>query len=236
MRQEHTGRVKTEAGGDFTSRIISGTENGSQEHTSRVQPRGVRRLHSASGAHGSTKGSRFANISQAPSSAAQVVCARSIDRALQTRGVNEACTSSTAVLLTPPASSLSVEMDGNVQQVVKQASTFDETNADDVLEWSSKLRVSLSLYNKLIFKIVQGSQRPSELDNNQVSTCEIWDYANHNCTAFFYFTTSGPARSVVRRFEVKTRENRVGHGQDAWATLRETFNGYSREAFRAAHR
>ena len=47
-------------------------------------------------------------------------------------------------------------MDGNVQHVVKQVSKFDGENTDDFLEWCSKFRVSLSLYNKLIFEIVQG--------------------------------------------------------------------------------
>ena len=48
--------------------------------------------------------------------------------------------------------------------------------------------------------------------------------------------TSGPAFSVVRRFEGKIREDGVGHGQDAWAALRDKFDGCSREALRAAHR
>ena len=39
-------------------------------------------------------------------------------------------------------------MKGNVQHVVKQVSKFDGKNAYDFLEWSSKLRVSLSLYSK----------------------------------------------------------------------------------------
>ena len=39
-------------------------------------------------------------------------------------------------------------MEGNVQYVVKQVSKFDGKNTDDFLEWSSKLRVSLSLYSK----------------------------------------------------------------------------------------
>ena len=38
-------------------------------------------------------------------------------------------------------------MEGNVQHVVKQVSKLDGKNADDFLEWSSKLRVSLSLYS-----------------------------------------------------------------------------------------
>ena len=127
-------------------------------------------------------------------------------------------------------------MEGNVWHVVRQVSNFDGKNADDFLEWSSKLRVGLSLYSKPIFEIVQGSQRPSGLDNDQVTACEGWHGANHNLFSILYFTTSGPAFSVVRRLERKARENGVGHGKDAWAALRETFDDYSREALRAAHR
>ena len=127
-------------------------------------------------------------------------------------------------------------MEGNVQHVVKQVSKFDGKNADDFLEWSSKLRASLSLYSKPIFEIVQDSQQPSDLDNDQATTCEGWDDANNNLFSILYFTTSGPAFSVVRRFEGKRREGGVGHKQDAWAALREKFDGCSREALRAAHR
>ena len=127
-------------------------------------------------------------------------------------------------------------MEGKVQHVVKQVSKFDGKNADDFLEWSSKLRVSLLLYSKPIFEIVQRSQRLSDLDNDQVTVREGWDNANHNLFSILYFTTSGPAFSVVRRFEGKGQEDREGHRQDAWATLLEKFDGCSREALRAAHR
>ena len=120
-------------------------------------------------------------------------------------------------------------MEGNVQHMVKQVSKFDGKNADDFLEWSFKLRVNLSLYSKPIFEIVQGSQRLSGLDNDQVTAREGWDDANHNLFSILFFTTSGPALSVVRRFEGKTRE-------DAWGALHEKFDGCSREALRAAHR
>ena len=59
-------------------------------------------------------------------------------------------------------------MEGNVQHVVKPVSKFVGKNADDFLEWPFKLRVSLSLYSKPIFEIVQESQRPSDLNNDQV--------------------------------------------------------------------
>ena len=63
-------------------------------------------------------------------------------------------------------------MEGNVQHMVKQVSEFDGKNADDLLEWSSKLHASLSLYSKSIFEILQGSQRPSDLDNDQATARE----------------------------------------------------------------
>ena len=119
-------------------------------------------------------------------------------------------------------------MEDNVQHVVKQVSQFDVKNVDDFLEWSSKLCVSLSLYSKPIFEIVQRSQRPSRLDNDQVIAREGWDDANHNLFSILYFTTSGPAFSVVRKFEGKTREGGVGHGQEAWAALHEKSDGRSR--------
>ena len=127
-------------------------------------------------------------------------------------------------------------MEGNAQHVVKQVSKFDGKNADDFLEWSSKLRAILSFYSKPIFEIVQGSQRPSDLDNDQATAREGWDDANHNCFSIPFFATFGPAFSVVRRFEGRTREDGVGHGQDAWAALREKFDGCLRKALRAAHR
>ena len=71
-------------------------------------------------------------------------------------------------------------MEGNVQQVMNQVSTFYDKNADDFVEWSSKLRISLPLYSKLTFKIVQGRQRPSELNDDQVTAYEAWEDADHN--------------------------------------------------------
>ena len=67
-------------------------------------------------------------------------------------------------------------------------------------------------------------------------TREGWDDDNHHFYSILYSTTSDTIFSVVRRFEGKTRENGVEHGQDAWAALREKFDSCSREALRAAHR
>ena len=94
-------------------------------------------------------------------------------------------------------------MEGNIQHVVKQVSKFDGKNANDFLEWSSKLRISLSPYSKPIFEIVQGLQRPSNLDNNQATAREGWDDAYHNLFSILFLTTSSPAFSVVRRLKKK---------------------------------
>ena len=115
--------------------------------------------------------------------------------------------------------------------MVKQVYNFDGKKADDFLERYSKLRVSLSLYNKSTFNIVQGSQRPSESDNDQAIAREACDDANHNVYIIFYFTTSSPTFSVVRRSEGKTRGEGVGHGQYAWIVLCEKFGGCAREIF-----
>ena len=65
---------------------------------------------------------------------------------------------------------------------------------------------------------------------------ESWDDANHNLFSILFYTTSGPAFSAVRRFEGKTREDGVGHRQDAWRALRDKFAGCSREPLRVVHR
>ena len=81
-----------------------------------------------------------------------------------------------------------IKLKGNVQQVVKPISKFAGKKAEDVLEWPPKLRVSLSLYRKSISNIIQGSQRPSKMDNNQAITRKAWDDVNHYLYSIFYFT------------------------------------------------
>ena len=68
-----------------------------------------------------------------------------------------------------------------------------------------------------------------------MTTRESWDNPNNSSFSILFFTTSGPAFSVGRRFEGKTREDGVGYGQDAWGALREKFDDCSCEAWLAAH-
>ena len=57
----------------------------------------------------------------------------------------------------------------DLHAVLKQILKFDGQKADDFLVWSSKLLSSLSIYNKAIFNILQGRERPSETDGSQAT-------------------------------------------------------------------
>ena len=123
----------------------------------------------------------------------------------------------------------------NLHAVLKQILYFDGRKADDFLEWSSKLRASLSIYNRAIFNILQGQERPSETNDSQATARAAGDAVNHDLFSILLFSTGGSAFFVVRRFEGTTLEDGAGHGQQAWAALREKFKGSSREVIRTEH-
>ena len=102
-------------------------------------------------------------------------------------------------------------MRNSVQHVVKQVAKFDGKNTDDCLEWLFELRVSLSLYRKLVFEFILGSQRLSGLDNDQLTICKGCRNAKHILCSILSFTTSNAAFSAVRRFKGKTRDGGVRH-------------------------
>ena len=106
-------------------------------------------------------------------------------------------------------------MDGtayNLHVVLKQILKFDK-KADDFLEWSSKLRTSLSIYNRAIFNIMQGQERPSVTDYSQATTRAAWDAANQDVFSILFFSTGGSAFFVVRKLEGTTLEDGSAHGQ-----------------------
>ena len=67
------------------------------------------------------------------------------------------------------------------------------------------------------------------------TTRATWDAANHDLYSALFFTTAGSAFSVVRRFQGETPAEGAGHGQQAWAVLREKFDGCSRAVIRAEY-
>ena len=98
----------------------------------------------------------------------------------------------------------------NLHVVLKQTSKFDGNKTDDFLEWSSKLCASLSIYNRAIFTIMQGQERPSETDDTQATACAAWDVANQDRFSILLRSTDGSNFFVVRRFEGTTLEGGAG--------------------------
>ena len=91
----------------------------------------------------------------------------------------------------------------NFHAIVKQVNKFDGKRAGDFLEWQSKLRTALSLYNRNIYNVLQGEQRPSNEDPDGATARVTWDITNQNLFGVLFFATTGSAFSVVRRFEGK---------------------------------
>ena len=52
----------------------------------------------------------------------------------------------------------------NVHVIVKHITKFDGRRVGEFPEWDSKLRASLSVYNKTTFSVLQEQERPSEFD------------------------------------------------------------------------
>ena len=52
----------------------------------------------------------------------------------------------------------------NFHVIEKHINKFDGRRVDEFLEWDSKLRASLSVYNKTTFNALQVQERPSEFD------------------------------------------------------------------------
>ena len=121
------------------------------------------------------------------------------------------------------------------QVIVKNVHTSDGKNAAEVVEWYKKIRISLNIYDKAAFRVLQGAPVPSAATDTDSSKLTAWNTANENLYNVLFFTTKGAACSVVRRFEGKTLDEGSEHGQRAWAALRKKSDGCSRQALRAEH-
>ena len=119
--------------------------------------------------------------------------------------------------------------------IVKQITKFGGRRVDEFLELDSKLRASLSVYNKTIFNVLRGREWSSEFDSDQETTRATWDAANQDLYSVLFFTTAGSAFFVVRRFQGKTPAEGAGHGRQPWAALRQKFDGCSQAAIRMEH-
>ena len=117
---------------------------------------------------------------------------------------------------------------------VMERRTFHGKNAADFIEWYEKIRIiTLNIYDKAAFRFLQEAPIPSAATDTDGPKLEVWNAASEDLYNVLFFTTKGAACSVVRRFAGKTLDEGSGHGQRAWAAVREMLDGFSREALRA---
>ena len=99
----------------------------------------------------------------------------------------------------------------NFQVMVKNVHTFDGKNAADFVEWYETIRISLNIYDKAAFRVLQGAPVPSAATDTDGSKLAAWNTANEDLYNVLFFTTKGAACSVVRRFAGKTLDEDSGH-------------------------
>ena len=130
---------------------------------------------------------------------------------------------STPQVSTSNAFKVDMEEPGNVVTLTtRKMPTFDGTKPDNYPEWSSKTRVVLSMSNKDVFDVLNGSvelvptitdSTPGTPTNNM--EIQVWKQACETLFSILYLVTSGPAATLVRQYEEKTSAGDMGHGQEA---------------------
>ena len=107
----------------------------------------------------------------------------------------------------------------NTQAVIKNCPVFAGWNKESFQEYKSKLRVCLSLYNKVVFEVLQGKAQPSSSTLGSTDTATLnavdahkWLQANQDLWSVLLLTTSGSANSTVKKFEGKRFEDGAGYG------------------------
>ena len=88
--------------------------------------------------------------------------------------------------------------------IVKHVHIFDGNNAADFIEWYERIRISLNIYDKAAFRVLQGAPVPSAATYTDGCKLAAWNTANDDLYNMLFFTTKGAACSVVRRFAGKT--------------------------------
>ena len=100
----------------------------------------------------------------------------------------------------------------NFHVIEKQINKFDGRRVDEFLEWDSKLRASLSVYNKTTFNATRQLSTPYKCRSGrqslmstrrllarpgQETTRATWDVPNQDLYSVLFSTTAGSAFSMV---------------------------------------
>ena len=119
------------------------------------------------------------------------------------------------------------EPDNEVTSTIRNIPIFDGTKPENYREWSSKTRVVLSMSNKDVFDVVNGSVKPvpaitdSDTRNSPTNLVEIqrWKQACKTLFSVLYLVTSVYAATLVRQYEERNSAGGLVHGQKAWNAL-----------------
>ena len=137
-----------------------------------------------------------------------------------------------------------MEEPGNaVTSTIRNIPRFGGTKPENYREWSSTTRAVLSMSNKDVFDVLNGSIEPvpavtdSDTPDTPTNPVEIqrWKRACETLFSVLYLVTSGPAATLVRQYEDRTSAGGLGHGQKAWNALYIKYNSNSKEARRACY-
>ena len=140
---------------------------------------------------------------------------------------------------TSNAFSAVMEEPGNVvTSTIRNIPRFDGAKQENYREWSSKTRVVLSMSNKDVFDVLNGSVEPvpaitdSDTPDTPTNLVEIqrWKRACETLFSVLYLATSGPAATLDQQYEDRTSAGGLGHGQKAWNALFTKYNSNSQEA------
>ena len=80
-----------------------------------------------------------------------------------------------------------------------------------------------------MLKVLDGAPRPEETDADGVAA---WETANNNIYSIWFVLTEGSANITVRVHE-RTEQGCLGDGVAAWKSLKERFDGNTKEDRRA---
>ena len=121
-----------------------------------------------------------------------------------------------------------MEAPGNVvTSTIRNIPRFDGTKPENYRECSSETRVVLSMSNKDVIDVLNGSVEPvpaitdsdtPDTPTNLVQT-RRWKRAWETLFSILQFVTSGPEATPVRQYEDRTSAGGLGHGQKAWNAL-----------------
>ena len=117
-----------------------------------------------------------------------------------------------------------MEETNKVATMAKALPRYDGKDKHAYRDWKARVKVYLSMSAPGIYNIIQGQEMPNPTSGGNL---ENWRRNHVNLYSVLFLSTSGGANTVVRRFEGKTPEDGLGHGQESWLALEEKYDAIS---------